>query len=204
MTALVTKEVRLLWRDPETLAQVLLRFVYLIPLLFLATREGVADASVARQLLGGGVALAVMAASSLAWITICAEEARELVEAAPVPPWRLNGAKLAVAIGLPLLALVPMAVWLATINAFAGAMMLPMAALAALSMALVQSWHGPRMPRTAFRKRPAALLLMGLIEIGMAGGWAAVATLALLRTPWVLAPLAAIATVVGVARWLKR
>jgi ABC-2 type transport system permease protein len=204
MLALVKKELRLLWRGPETLAQVLLRFIYLVPLLFLATRENAADSTVMRQLLGGGVALAVMATSSLAWITVCAEEARELVEAAPIAPWRLNFAKLAVACGVPLAALVPTAIWLGTLNLAAGLAMLPMAAIAALCMAMVQSWHGPRIPRTAFRKRPAALLLMGLIEITMAGAWASVAVLALNGSAWLLAPLAYVAFVIAVARLLKR
>lgn len=140
MAAVVSKELWLLWRDPKTLALVLLRFAFLVP-------------------------LAVMAASSLAWITVCGEEARELVEAAPIARWRLGAAKLAVACVLPLLALAPMAIWLGSLDLFAGLAMLPLAGVAALSMAVVQSWHGPRMPRTAFRKRPAALLLMGLIEI---------------------------------------
>lgn len=204
MRALVSKELRLLWRDPETLAQVLLRFVYLVPLLFLATREGAEQATVIRQLFGGGVALAVMAASSLAWITLCGEEARELVEAAPIARWRLTAAKLAVACVLPLVALAPMALWLASLDLAAGVAMLPLAGVAALSMAIVQGWHGPRVPRTAFRKRPAALLLMGLIEISMAGAWAGFATLLLIRSEWALAPLAYIAFVVGMARLLKR
>jgi ABC-2 type transport system permease protein len=204
MLALVQKELRLLWRDPETLAQVLLRFIYLVPLLILATREGAAASTVMRQLLGGGVALAVMAASSLAWITVCAEEARELVEAAPIARWRLNAAKLAVACGLPLLALLPMAIWLGTLNLAAGLAMLPLSAVAALSMATVQSWHGPRIPRTAFRKRPAALLLMGLIELSMAAAWAGAAVLALGGSLWLIAPLAYVVFILVVARALRR
>lgn len=204
MRALIGKELRLLYRDPETLAQVLLRFIYLVPLLFLATRADADPATVTRQLLAGGVGLAVMAASSLAWITVCAEEARELVEAAPMARWRMNAAKLAVACGLPLLALSPMAVWLASLDLAAGLAMMPLAAAAALSMALVQGWHGPRVPRTAFRKRPAALLLMGVIEISMAGAWAGLAVLGLSGNPWLLVPLAYIIFVVAVARALKR
>lgn len=202
--ALVGKELRLLWRDPETLAQVLLRFIYLIPLLFLATREGAAPDTVVRQLLAGGVGLAVMAASSLAWITLCAEEARELVEAAPIARWRRGAAKLAVACGLPLVALLPLALWLATLDAGAGLLMLVLAAVAALSMALVQGWHGPRIPRTAFRKRPAALLLMGLIEITMAGAWAGLAVLAMAGSGWVLLPAGYVVLVVGLAFALRR
>ncbi|MBB6226579.1 ABC-2 type transport system permease protein [Polymorphobacter multimanifer] len=202
--SLVIKELQLLWRDPETLAQVLLRFVYLVPLLWLATRDGAAPDAIARQLLAGGVALAVMAASSLAWITVCAEEARELVEAAPVPGWQLNGAKLAVACGLPVLALVPLAIWLATLAPLAGALLLPLAAVAGLGMAMVQAWHGPRMPRTAFRKRPGAMLLIGIVEIGLAGCWAALASLIVGGSPWALLLAAIIAIVILVARAIRR
>lgn len=202
--SLVIKELRLLWRDPETLAQVLLRFVYLVPLVWLATRDGATPETVARQLLAGGVALAVMAASSLAWITVCGEEARELVEAAPVPGRQLNGAKLLVACALPLLALLPLAIWLTSISPLSGALLMPLAALAALGMAMVQAWHGPRLPRTAFRKRPAAMLLMGLVEIGLAGCWAGLAFLLLSGSALAVLPAAIIAAVLLVARMLKR
>ncbi len=203
LVALATKELRLLWRDPETLAQVLLRFIYLVPLVWLASDPATAPQTAARQLLGGGTALAAMAASSLTWITVCSEEAPELVEAAPIPAWQRQGAKLLVACSLPLLALLPLGVWLATLSVPAALLLLPLAALASLSMAAMQAWHGPRMPRLAFRKRPSALLLMGLIEIGVAGAWAAAAALLVGGSIWAMVPLLLVATVVGLG-WMLR
>jgi hypothetical protein len=71
-------------------------------------------------------------------------------------------------------------------------------------MAVVQGWHGPRIPRTAFRKRPAALLLMGLIEITMAGAWAGLAVLTFSGSVWALLPLGYVMFVVGLAFALRR
>jgi ABC-2 type transport system permease protein len=187
--ALATKELLLIWRDPETLAQVLLRFIYLVPLVFLALQEGSSPGLAATRLTAGCVALAAMAASSLAWITVCAEEAPELVEAAPVTARARAVTKLAIACGLPLLALTPLSLWTLGLDAGATPLILLLAPPAALSMALIQSWHGPRMPRSAFRKRPRAMLLMGLVELLVAGLWALAAVLARSR-PDMLAWLA--------------
>jgi ABC-2 type transport system permease protein len=193
--AILSKEMRLLLRDPETLAQVLLRFVYLIPLLLLATREGTQPGTAAGQILAGGIALATMAGSSLAWITLCAEEARDLVEAAPLSRRQRAGGKLALACGLPLLVMLPLLVWLLALSTYAAVLLLPLALMSAASMALVQNWHGPRMPRNAFRKRPRAMLLMGFVEIGMTGAWALLATLLYRLSPLTLAPALVIAAI---------
>jgi ABC-2 type transport system permease protein len=198
LTAMLTKELRLLWRDPETLAQVLLRFVYLVPLIALALRPGTDPEVAASQLLAGGVALATMAGSSLAWITLCAEEARELVEAAPLTARQRGSAKLALACGLPLLAVLPLVVWLLFLSPPAALLLLPLAALGAASMALIQGWHGPKQPRGVFRKRPRAMLLMGVVEITMAGLWALTAILAYGRPLQAVLPLA----VALLALWL--
>ncbi|WP_439534296.1 ABC transporter permease [Polymorphobacter sp.] len=203
LSALLTKELRLLWRDPETLAQVLLRFVYLVPLLLLALRDGTPADVAAGQILAGGVALATMAGSSLAWIIVCSEEAPELVEAAPLPGWQRAGAKLALACGLPLLALAPLMVWLIILSPPAAAALLPLALLGAASMALIQGWHGPRLPRAAFRKRPRAMLLMGFVEIAVAAGWAFTATLVHRQHPLAWLPMLFVALVVLVA-WAGR
>ena len=200
LTALAAKELRLLWRDPETLAQVLLRFIYLVPLVLLALDDGASPTAAATRLLAGSVALAAMAASSLAWITLCAEEAPDLVAAAPVSARARNAVKLGTACGLPLAALVPLGLWTLSLDVRAGLLMLPLALAAALSMALLQGWHGPRGPRAVFRKRPRALLLMGFTEILMAGLWAATAMFAHGRSPLLVWPVLAIVLILVVGR----
>lgn len=199
-TALAVKELQLLWRDPETLAQVLLRFIYLVPLVFLVVQEGGDPVRAATRLAAGAVALAAMAASSLAWITLCAEDAPELVEAAPVSAAARTATKLAIACGLPLLALSPLALWTLALDPAATLLMLLLAPPAAASMALLQGWHGPRMPRSAIRKRPRALLLMGLVELLMAGLWALATVLARTRPDALVWPLLAIGLILFVGR----
>ena len=203
LLALLRKELLLLRRDLEVLAQVLLRFIYLVPLVLLALQDDARPDVSAVRLLAGGVALAAMAASSLAWITLCAEEAPELLDAAPVASRARHGAKLAIACLLPLLALAPLAVWVATLDATAGLLFAPMALAAAASMALVQGWHAPRLPRNAFRKRPRAMLLMGLVEVLMAAAWALAASFAMQKTAALPLPLAVIAAML-LAAWLSR
>ena len=201
--ALFTKELLLLWRDPETLAQVLLRFIYLVPLVLLALQEGADPLVAAARILAGGVALSVMAASSLAWITLCAEEAPDLVEAAPVAALQRDATKLAIACSLPLLAVVPLGLWLASMSSVAALLLLPLALLAAASMAVIQRWHGPRLPRATFRKRPRAMLLMGFVEVLMAVLWAVTATLAYRQSAALPLPLLAIALVMLAARMTR-
>jgi ABC-2 type transport system permease protein len=186
------------------LAQVLLRFIYIIPLVWLALRNGADPAVVGRQLLAGGVALAVMGSSSLAWITLCAEEARDLVEAAPVSTLHREAAKLAVACGLPMLVLLCFLPVLSGFSGRAALLLLLLAPPAALTMAQLQGWHGPRMPRTAFRKRPGALLLMGFTEIILAGCWAALAVMLFSGARLVFIPAILIVVVVAIGAGSRR
>jgi len=203
VAAILDKELSLLWRDPETLAQVLLRFIYLVPLVLLALQENASPETTAARLLSGGVALAAMAASSLAWITLCAEEAPELVEAAPISPWQRNSTKLALACLLPLIALLPLGLWLLTLDPVAALMLLPLGLLAGASMAAVQGWHGPRLPRTSFRKRPRAMLLMGVVEVAMAIAWAVAASFFYRQHPAMPLPFIIIAFIMLLA-WVSR
>ena len=85
-SATLSKELRLIARDPALIAQVLLRVLYMIPLGFVLLRQAGQGQSV--FLPGSAAALSLLAsqvAGSLSWITISAEDAPDLLSCAPTP-----------------------------------------------------------------------------------------------------------------------
>lgn len=112
--ALIFKEWRLLARDPLLLSRILLQVVYLLPLTFLLIRNGAVGGSALVG--GGGVVVLGSLAGSLASITTNAEDAPDLLLAAPQSLRRLRWLKIWAAV-LPVLA-----VWLllALLSAFGG------------------------------------------------------------------------------------
>jgi ABC-2 type transport system permease protein len=164
--ATLLKEVRLIARDPALIAQVLLRVLYFIPLGFLIVRQAGQGQSFA--LPGSAGALSLIAgqiAGSLAWITISAEDAPDLLSCAPTPTRILRQAKLAAAI-LPVAAiLVPVIVPLA--------LFAPVTALAALAgsaasiamAAMMNVWWQRPGKRADFRRRRQSSWLVTMAEL---------------------------------------
>lgn len=105
----LAKEWKLIRRDPQLIGQTLLPLLYLVPLAFLGSRQG----QESRVVLPAVVLAATTLASGLAWITVAAEDAPELVAAAPVAIAQVRRIKLAAAL-LPVWILVaPLFVYLA-------------------------------------------------------------------------------------------
>jgi ABC-2 type transport system permease protein len=99
MPATVKKELRLIARDPALMSQVLLRLLYMVPLLALMWRAGDDDRTAG--LAGVAAAVAFMTAQlagSLARITVTAEDAPDLLACAPVPPSLVRRGKLTAAL----------------------------------------------------------------------------------------------------------
>jgi ABC-2 type transport system permease protein len=198
-TAILRKEFRLLIRDPTLLSQVLLRTLYVLPLTFAmlktASHPNAADSPLIAHLrlatLSGSVTfLAGQVAGSLAWISISAEDAPELLVCAPVERRMVRQAKLAAAmipvaalLTPPLLALVWLSPWVGVCAAFG-------AAAAALSSGLVNLWLEKPTPRKAFRNRRGGSALAAIAEILVGLGWGATAWLAAVGVIWALIPVA--------------
>jgi ABC-2 type transport system permease protein len=164
--ATVRKELRLLVRDPALITQVLLRVLYMIPLGFLLLRRASEGQSV--LLPGSAAALAFMSgqvAGSLAWITISAEDAPDLLVCAPAPTSLVRRGKLAAA-GLPVMALLtpillPLAV-MAPLTALAAAV----GCAASIVMAgLMNVWWQRPGKRSEFRRRRQSSWLVTLAEL---------------------------------------
>jgi ABC-2 type transport system permease protein len=164
--ATLMKELRLILRDPALIAQVLLRVLYFIPLGFLILRQAGEGQSFALPVSAGALSLvAGQIAGSLAWITISAEDAPDLLSCAPTPTRTLRQAKLAAAVApvavLVLLVVVPLA-FIAPLVALAAAA--GSAASIAMAAMLNVWWQRPG-KRSDFRRRRQASWMVTMAEL---------------------------------------
>jgi ABC-2 type transport system permease protein len=170
------KEWRLIARDPQLISQVLLQLLYLVPLCALVFAKG------APSLPGIGAALCFVCgslASALAWVIISAEDAPDLLRAAPCSPAIIRRAKLA-AVAIPPLLLIALPVfWLALGNPLAGAIMATTIAGAVCSPALIILWLGRPAPRSNFKTRAKGNFLCNTAEILSGFAWAGISYLLL-------------------------
>ncbi len=184
---IVAKELRLIARDPELIMQVALRLIYLIPAAALLARGQHGD--VAPAIAAAATGFAGLLSASLAWIVVAAEDAPDLLAAAPRRAADVARAKLIAATLIPVALLAAVAATVAVSGAVgAGVAALGVGTVAAVTAALVQAWFGTPAPRSAFRRRQQASFVVGIGELVLAGGWAACANLAARGSPWALAP----------------
>jgi ABC-2 type transport system permease protein len=204
-STLVRKELRLLIRDPMLLSQVLLRTLYVVPLTFVMIKSGAHDPATGlvsqirlASLAGAITFMAGQVAGSLAWITISAEDAPELLACAPVDGALVRRAKLtatmipvAVLLTLPLLVLIWLSPWAGACAAFG-------VAASAVSSGLVNLWFEKPAPRKAFRNRRGGSVVGAIAEIVLGLGWAATTGIAAAGQPWALASAGLTLVIMGV------
>ncbi|CAN5459338.1 hypothetical protein BH10PSE3_BH10PSE3_41970 [soil metagenome] len=182
--ATLRKELLLIGRDAALLSQVLLRMLYLIPTALVLSRNAAHGTGAA--LAGGAGVVAFLAgqvAGSLAWITLSAEEAPDLLSVSPARIQTLRRAKLAAAL-IPVAAFLALPIGvLAWFAPSAAAWTVLGAALAAWSSGLINIWHQRPGKRTDFKRRGGAswmatvaemlvsALLAGATGIAVAGFW---------------------------------
>ncbi len=196
-SAIVAKELRLLRRDPTLLSQVGLRVLFLIPLCFVLLRNAHGGVRFALAYSVGLICVvAAQVAGSLAWITVSAEDAPELIAASPAAGALARRGKLAAALApvgvilaIPLLLLLAVRPWDAFV-ATAGVV------LAASSSALVNLWFEKPASRTGFRKRGGAVVT-GLAEFIVGAGWGVSTGLAAAGQLWAAAPALFTAALMG-------
>lgn len=197
---LLTKELRLLGRDPELVAVIALQMAYMIPAFGLIFAGGVVSPA---RLAAAAVLFAGLLTSSLAWLTICGEDAPELIAAAPVPDDVVVRAKLASACLPALLLVTPAVAVIAAMDWRAGLLTLLLCPAAAVTAGIQQFWAGKPQPRRTFRFRQKGSMLLALSEYAMAGCWSAAASLAIRGSAFGLLAAVAAVTVLGVS-WLAR
>lgn len=170
-TRIVVKEWRLILRDPQVISQTLLQLLYLIPMIFLA----VTGKTTAWLLMPGCIVMAAMLAGNLAWLTMAAEDAPDLIGTSPIGIDKIRRYK-ALAALLPVWALLlPLFVyWLFTDPTAAGILVLCGGA-ATLSSAVCHLWNPRKGDRRDIKTRHKGAVLANLIETFSAFGWAGVA-----------------------------
>jgi len=181
MASLVRKEWRLIARDPVLLSQVLLQLIYMIPLVFVLYRSS-GDGEMNAGMFGlmGGVVAAISAslAASLAWITVSAEDAPDLVAAAPIDRRSLELGKLAAAVAPAALLAGVAAAGIARVDPMAGLWTILGAVAASISAGLVGVWHQEPGARKDFRRRPKASWTAQLGQSFVTIAWAGATGLA--------------------------
>jgi len=168
---LLFKEWKLIARDMQVISQSLLQILYLIPLLLLGFKSGPVNQFFIPVL----VAATAMLTGNLAWLTVNAEDAPELVATAPVSIARVLWIKAAAAV-LPVLAvLLPLAAWWFPGGPKQAATLLVCGAGAMLSAALVQIWTPRAGNRCDLKNRGKQGGPAGYIELLGTVGWMGIA-----------------------------
>lgn len=177
LPSLVRKEWRLLLRDPLLLSQILMQLVYLLPL-FAVFAMRLGEDGLQRYSMGGFasafVLLATSLAASLAWLTVSAEDAPDLIAAAPVPRDEIDNAK-AIAAGTPVAVLVLLPAIGASVflSPLAGVWLFIGGLCAIASACLIAVWHQVPGDRKNFRRRRRGSFLVGFGQIFVTMGWVA-------------------------------
>jgi ABC-2 type transport system permease protein len=210
MHVVILKEWRLIARDPQLISQVLLQLLYMLPLgMLLLTKDG-------ERLPGIGAALTFVCGSltaSLAWIIISAEDAPDLLRAAPCSMRTIRRAKLAaVAMPAPALMALPLA-WGLARDPFAALILFGTVAGAVSTSALIAMWSGRPAARGDFKARGKANFLGSVLEVLNGLTWSGLAYLLLMMgtagrmSHWMLlgaGGLIVSAGVVVLCGWLTR
>jgi ABC-2 type transport system permease protein len=173
---LIVKELRLIRRDPLLLMQLLQQGIYLVPMCLVLWRQPLGGSGRVPWLWLGMILVSGTLATALAWITIAAEDAPELLAAAPLTRATVVRAKIEAALLplaplwlLPLLALWRTHLWFAVSLAVC-------AFGCSVSTALLQV-HRPPGKRDAFKSRARGAPGKGFVEMGVILSWILTCTL---------------------------
>ena len=172
---LIFKEWRLLRRDPLLLSQILLPLLYFAPLFAVfgsrLGEEGFNRISAA-GFSSAFVLLVTSFAASLAWLTVSAEDAPDLIASAPVSRDSIDNAKAAAAALPSVLLLLPPVIGAGiVVSPMVGFWLLLGGAAAIVSTCLIAIWHQTPGNRKEFRRRTRGSLLLNFGRSFVAFGW---------------------------------
>ena len=173
--AVFAKEWRLLARDPALAFQIVLRLIYMAPLL-LGLLGGRHSMPVPPALAFASVLIASQLVGSFAWLTVSAEDSPDLLAVAPVDKSEIDWAKLlaAFAMAAPFVVVLPIAIALQT--PVGAAITLAMTALGGAAAGYVELKLGKPGQRATFAKRRRGGVVSGILSLLIAlvfGGGAA-------------------------------
>ncbi|MDQ6618144.1 MAG: hypothetical protein M3Z31_00350 [Pseudomonadota bacterium] len=187
----LVKEWKLIARDPNLIAQTLMQVLYALPLAFLLFRREENGAALVPLF----VLIASTLAGSLAWLTVAAEDAPELIGAAPVSITRLAWTKVAAAVIPVWLLVLPVLVLFARHRVFAAVVAALCMVAATLCTGAMQVWYPQRGKRSDLKRRARSSMVVAMLEFVTGAAWTAVAWTILTAPRYVLiaAPLALLA-----------
>ena len=179
LRTMLTKEIALVLRNPQLLATMLLRLVYVVPMLLVLMQQQ--QALLLPAMVFVGVFVVTQLTGDLAWLVISGEDTPDLLMVAPVARAAVGRAKLGVAMvmALPLLVLIALA--LGSRAPLLGALLVPFGLAGSAIAAAIQLRLERPTPRKAFGRRAhgasiaanllvmAAALLLGGLASGL--GW---------------------------------
>jgi len=199
--ATMAKELRLLFRDPGLLSQVLLRVFYLVPLAIVIMNDRGESAVFAPAVAAAAASLlAGQMAGSVAWIAISAEDAPQLLASAPHPLRAFWRAKLATAMLVPGVLVTPLMIIFAFFQPWAALIGLVTAAASAWSAAMINLWLQKPTKRTEFRRSWSSTLGANMLELATSLSFAAFAGLAVAGLAYAWIALAVAVAVIALAR----
>jgi ABC-2 type transport system permease protein len=173
MNSLVWKEWRLILRDPLLLSQILLPLIYFVPMFLALTRlsrEGLSAYAIP-SFASAFVLISTTLAASLAWLTVSAEDAPDLIASAPITRDQIDNTK-AIAAGAPVLALmVAPAAFSSYLSLFAGFWVMLGAVGAIASACLIAIWYQRPGSRKNFRRRTRAGFFINLAQVFITFCW---------------------------------
>ena len=197
------KEWQLLWRDPWLMSQSLQQILYLMPPALLLWFNIGED----RSVLFVAVPVLVLAvgqlAGGLAWITVCGEDAHDLVATAPIRPLTVLQAKVEAVIVLIAVLLLPFMLLISTWSLRAALCLLGGAMCSAGCAVLVQLWFRRQANRSLFRRRQVSSRVATISEAIVSILCAAGAGLAIIHAGLIIIPLLPMLVVLGIAYTMR-
>ena len=176
--ALRRKEMLLLLRDPWLMSQSLIQLLYLIPPAFLLVKSFPLAGRVAVILVPILIMAAGQLAGGLAWLTISGEEAKDLVETAPLLPFRVLHAKIETVMECILVVFCPFVICLALFSPAQAIIAAFGIAASAVSSAMIQLWFRSQATRSHFRRRHTSSRIATFAEAFSSIVWAAAGAVA--------------------------
>jgi ABC-2 type transport system permease protein len=176
--ALRRKEMLLLLRDPWLMSQSLMQLLYLIPPAFLLAKSFALSGRVAVILVPILIMAAGQLAGGLAWLTISGEEAKDLVQTAPVLPSRVLHAKIEAVMECILVVFCPFVICLALFSPAQAIIAAFGIAASAVSSAMIQLWFRSQAKRSHFRRRHTSSRIATFAEAFSSIVWAAAGAVA--------------------------
>ena len=196
---ILRKELRLIARDPNLIANTLLQALYLVPIFFLMLRNG----EVLLTIAPAAVLLFSNLSGNLAWITISGEEALDLIGSAPVNPKGVRWLKAAAAV-LPVAVIaVPFVIFYVLRAPLLAPVFVVFVVLAVMASAMIQVWGGRPAGHRDLKLRQKQNVGLNLLEAFGAIAIAGACYLAMIRSWWTPAPLA-LGFVAPAIAWFRR